>query len=153
MTRNFWIMISAGGSAALLGGAYVFQALGYPPCAMCYWQRWPHMAAILIGLLALRFRGAILPVLGAFAALTTASIGVFHTGVERDWWEGPSSCTGGGGLDGLSGSDLLAVEGPRVIMCDQVSWALFGLSMPSWNALFSFILVAGWIIAARLSAR
>ena len=153
MTRNFWVLLSAGGSAALLGGAYIFQALGYPPCAMCYWQRWPHMAAIVIGLLAWRFRGVVFPVLGALAALTTAVIGVFHTGVERDWWEGPSSCTGSGSLEGLSGTDLLAVEGPRVIMCDQVSWELFSLSMPSWNALFSFILVICWINAARLSAR
>ncbi len=146
-------MISAGGSAALLAGAYIFQALGYPPCAMCYWQRWPHMAAILIGLVALRFAGPVLPVLGALAAATTGAIGIYHTGVERDWWEGPSSCTGSGGLQGLSGADLLAVEGPRVILCDQVSWALFTLSMPSWNALFSFILVIGWIMAARSTAR
>lgn len=153
MTRNFWVLLSAGGSAALLGGAYIFQALGYPPCTMCYWQRWPHMAAIVIGVLAWRFKGIVFPVLGGLAALTTAVIGVFHTGVERDWWEGPSSCTGGGSLDGLSGMDLLAIEGPRVIMCDQVSWELFSLSMPSWNALFSFLLVIGWINAARLSTR
>ena len=91
--------------------------------------------------------------LGGLAALTTAVIGVYHTGVERDWFEGPTSCTGGGSLEGLSGMDLLAVEGPRVIMCDQVSWELFTLSMPSWNALFSFLLVIAWIMAARLSAR
>jgi disulfide bond formation protein DsbB len=120
---------------------------------MCYWQRWPHMAAVLIGLLTLRFAGPFLPVLGALAAATTGALGVYHTGVERDWWEGPSSCTGGGGLEGLSGADLLAVTGPRVIMCDQVSWELFTLSMPSWNALFSFMLVIGWIMAARLSSR
>lgn len=153
MTRNSWVMLSAGGSTALLAGAYLFQALGYPPCQMCYWQRWPHMAAIVIGVLALRFRGALLPVLGALAALTTSGLGVFHTGVERDWWEGPSSCTGSGSLDGLSGMDLLAVEGPRVIMCDQVSWEFLSLSMPSWNALLSFVLVILWIRAARLSAR
>ena len=153
MTRNMWVVFSAGGSAALLAGAYIFQALGYPPCQMCYWQRWPHMVAIVIGIIALKYRAIIFPILGALAALTTASIGVFHTGVERDWWEGPSSCTGGSSLDGLSGMDLLAVEGPRVIMCDQVSWELFTLSMPSWNALFSFVLVIGWIMAARSTAR
>ena len=154
MTRQLMVTLSAGGSAALLAGAYLFQMLGYPPCAMCLWQRWPHFAAILIGLLALRFKGAALPVLGALAAATTSAIGVYHTGVERDWWEGPTSCTGGGGgLDGLSGADLLAVEGPRVVMCDQVSWELFTLSMASWNALFSAVIVIGWIIAARLSAR
>lgn len=146
--RTLLVTIAAGGSAALLAGAYIFQALGYAPCAMCLWQRWPHFAAIAIGLLALRFKTALLPVLGALAAATTAGIGVFHTGVERDWWEGPSSCTGNGGLEGLSGTDLLTVTGPRVIMCDQVSWELFSLSMPSWNALFSAILVIFWIRAA-----
>lgn len=150
MTRNFWVTLSAGGSAALLAGAYLFQALGYPPCAMCLWQRWPHFAAIAIGLLAVQLGGRFLPVVGAVAAATTAAIGLFHTGVERDWWEGPTSCTGtGSGLDGLSGADLLTITGPRVVMCDQVSWELFTLSMASWNALFSALLVVGWIMAVR----
>ncbi len=153
MTRQLLILLSAGGSAALLGGAYLFQALGYPPCAMCLWQRWPHVAAILIGLLALRFQGWVLPLLGAIAAGITGGLGVFHTGVERDWWEGPSSCTGGSTLNGLSGSDLLAIEGPRVIMCDQVSWEFLTLSMPSWNALFSFALMIGWFMAVSASRR
>ncbi len=152
MTRNLLIALSAGGSAALMAGAYIFQALGYPPCAMCLWQRWPHVAAIVIGLIALRVPGRFLPAMGAIAAATTAGIGIFHTGVERDYWEGPSSCTGGGGLDGLSGADLLTITGPRVVMCDQVSWELFSLSMPSWNALFSLCLMVGWIMAYRLSA-
>lgn len=151
MTRNLMVMLSAGGSAGLLAGAYLFQALGYPPCAMCLWQRWPHFAAVAIGVLALRFAGPFLPALGALAAATTAGIGVFHTGVERDWWEGPASCSGGGGLQGLSGADLLSVEGPRVVMCDQVSWEFLTLSMASWNALASVVLMIGWIIAARLS--
>lgn len=152
MTRNLMILLSAGGSAALLAGAFLFQALGYPPCAMCLWQRWPHAAAILIGVLALRFPGRVLPLLGAIAAATTAAIGVFHTGVERDWWEGPSSCSGGRSLEGLTGADLLTITGPRVVMCDEVSWELFSLSMASWNAILSLVLVIGWIIAFRLSA-
>lgn len=152
MTRNLMIILSAGGSAALLAGAFLFQALGYPPCAMCLWQRWPHAVAIVIGVLALRFPGRVMPALGAVAAATTAVIGVYHTGVERDWWEGPTSCTGGSSLEGLTGGDLLAIAGPRVVMCDQVSWELFTLSMPSWNALLSFVLVIGWIMAVKLSA-
>jgi len=115
---------------------------------MCLWQRWPHAAAIAIGVLALALRGPALPLLGALAALTTAGIGIYHTGVERDWWEGPTSCTGSG-LGGLAGGDLLATDGPRLVMCDQVSWELLTLSMPSWNALFSLALVCVWLLAAR----
>ncbi len=152
MTRNLMITLAAGGSAALLAGAYLFQFLGYPPCQMCLWQRWPHVAAIIIGILAVSMPGKVMPILGALAAGITGALGVFHTGVERDWWDGPSSCSGGGGLNGLSGTDLLAIEGPAVIMCDVVSWEFLTLSMASWNALASFALMIGWIIAVRLSA-
>ncbi|WP_432256184.1 disulfide bond formation protein B [Limimaricola sp. AA108-03] len=152
MSRTLTILLATLGSAALLGGAFIFQAFGYPPCAMCIWQRWPHGIAIAIGLIALMLPGRVLPLLGALAAVTTAAIGVFHTGVERDWWEGPASCTGTGqSLGSLSGGDLLSMDGPRLVMCDVVSWELFGLSMASWNALFSLVLVGLWVTALRRS--
>ncbi len=150
MTRNSLVFIAAAGSAALLAGAFVFQALGYLPCAMCLWQRWPHLAAVLIGAVALAVPGRLLPWLGALAALTTGLLGVFHSGVEQHWWQGPTSCTGsGGGLGSLAGGDLLATTGPRLIMCDQISWQFLYLSMPTWNAVFSLALVVVWIMAAR----
>ena len=146
MTRENLIRLAAFGSFALLAGAYTFQAFGYPPCQMCYWQRWPHFAAVGVGVLATLIPARVWPYLGALAAATTSVIGVYHTGVERDWWEGPTSCTGGG-LD-LTG-DLLSTLGDRLIMCDKVSWELFTLSMASWNALFSAGLVLIWLAAAR----
>ena len=85
MSRTTLVLVAAGGSFALLAGAFLFQALGDPPCPMCWWQRYPHMAAVVIGALALLIQGPILPWLGALAALTTAGLGVLHTGVERDW--------------------------------------------------------------------
>ncbi|HKY17311.1 MAG TPA: disulfide bond formation protein B [Rhizomicrobium sp.] len=42
------------GAASLLLGALGFQYLKHlPPCEMCHWQRWPHMAAILIAAIGL----------------------------------------------------------------------------------------------------
>lgn len=146
MTRQNLIRLAAFGSFALLAGAYTFQAFGYPPCTICYWQRWPHFAAIGVGIAATLIPARVWPYLGALAAATTSGIGVYHTGVERGWWEGPTSCTGGG-LDLTS--DLLSTSGDRLIMCDQVSWELFTLSMASWNALFSAALVLVWLAAAR----
>jgi len=46
-------MVAAAGSATLLLAAFAFQALGYAPCAMCLWQRYPHGVAIGVGLLLL----------------------------------------------------------------------------------------------------
>ena len=154
MSRTLLILAAAGGSAALLLGAYYWQSQGYPPCPMCWWQRYPHFAAVGIGVLALLVRGPLFPVLGALAALTTAGLGVLHTGVERKWWVLQTECTTAtGGLGGMSGADLLSVEGDRAVMCDQVSWEYLGLSMASWNMVLSLALVVIWVLAARASLR
>ena len=139
------------GHAALLGGAFLFQLAGYAPCAMCLWQRWPHAAAIVLGILALS-TGMPRPMawLAAAAAATTAAIGAFHAGVEQGWWDGPSSCTGGGDLGGLTGADLLSTAvTDTVVMCDEIVWSLAGLSMAGWNAVLSVGLACIWIAAAR----
>ncbi|MFY0311110.1 disulfide bond formation protein B [Leisingera sp. D0M16] len=144
------IVIAACGSAALLVGALGFQYIGeMPPCELCYWQRYPHAAAAGIGILALIIPGAVLPYLGALAALATAGVGAFHTGVERGWWEGPSTCTSGP-IGGLSPDQLMEqIMAAPLVRCDEVPWELFSLSMASWNAVASFGLALLWIAAAN----
>ncbi len=149
MTRRRLILAATLGSAALLAGAWTFQMLGYAPCKLCHWQRWPHYAALAIGALALLTGLRVLPWLGGLAAAATASVGVYHTGVEQKWWLGPTSCTSGS-VAGLSADDLLAqINNSPLIRCDEVAWALGGISMASWNAILSAVLVLVWIAAAR----
>ena len=152
MTRTQLIVLAALGSAALLAGAFVFQAMGYAPCKMCLWQRWPHAAAVLLGVAALALGGRALVYLGAAAAFITAALGLYHTGVERNWWEGPSTCTSGS-IEGVDPEALLEqILAAPVVRCDEVAWQLLGLSMASWNALASLVLVFIWIAAARRKA-
>lgn len=146
MHRMNPVFIAAAGSFLLLGGAYLFQAAGYQPCKMCLWQRWPHMIAILAGVAYFLMQAKPFIWIGMLSALTTAGLGFYHTGVEKGWFEGPTSCSGSG-LSGLSADDLLSTNGPLVIMCDQVSWSLMGLSMASWNAVLSLILAVIWATA------
>jgi len=146
LTRSNLIALASFGSFALLAGAFFFQTLGYAPCQMCLWQRYPHAVAVVIGLLALVLKRAqtALALFGALAAATTAAIGAYHTGVERGWWEGPTSCTG----KGLDTNNLLSTDITPIVMCDDVVWSLFGLSMASYNALISLVLVVIWLAAA-----
>jgi disulfide bond formation protein DsbB len=131
-------------------GALGFQFIGeMPPCKLCYWQRYPHVAAIGIGLLALMLPNAGLLYLGALAALTTAGIGIYHSGVERGYWEGPTTCTSGP-IGGLTPEQLLEqIMGAPLVRCDEVPWEMLGLSMASWNAVASLGLACLWIAAAR----
>ena len=154
MSRTQLIALAALGSAALLAGAFAFQYIGgLAPCHLCLQQRYPHGAAVVIGILAIAIPagwiGRLLPWLGAFAALTTAGLGAYHTGVERGWWEGPSTCTSGP-ITGLDPKDLLAqIQAAPVVQCDQVAWQMFTLSMASWNMLASLALAVIWVMAAR----
>ena len=149
--RTAWIIVAMAGSLAMLAGAFAFQYIGgLAPCHLCLLQRWPHAAAVAIGLLALAIPGRLLPVAGAAAALTTAAIGMYHTGVERLWWAGPSTCSAGS-IAGLDINDLLdpTIVIAPVVRCDEVAWQMAGLSMASWNVLLSVALALVWIMAAR----
>ena len=154
MSRKMVILIAAGGSAAMLLAAWGFQYLGgLAPCAMCIWQRWPHLAAAVLGPVAAVTAGPAIPLLGAAAAAPTGGIGVFHTGVERGWWEGPSTCTSGP-VDGLTPQELMdQILAAPLVQCDQVAWEMLGLSMASWNAAISFTFVAFWLFAARQTSK
>lgn len=152
-SRRALIALAALGSAALLGGAFAFQYIGgLAPCAMCIWQRWPHVGAIALGALGVALPYAVVAWAGALTMLGNAGIALYHTGVERDWWEGPTSCTGGGGDIGvMSGDDLLNFDiGSGIVMCDQVAWEMFGLSMASWNGLACLALAGIWMLAAQM---
>ena len=155
LTAHKLAVFASLGSLFLLLGAYGFQALGYAPCQMCYWQRYPHMVAIGVGALLFVLPARFLIPLGALATVITSLIGFFHAGVEQKWWNGPSSCTGGGaGLSELTGADLLNTDiNDKLVMCDEISWQFLGLSMPAWNGVLSLILAALWFAAWRVYAR
>lgn len=127
--------------AALLGGALLSQYVGgLAPCEMCYWQRWPHAAAIIFALLALLLRGGaggrFLLALAALSIAISGGIGVFHAGVEYGWWEGLTACStndvGGSAQDILN--NIMATP---LVRCDAPQWTLFGISLAGYNAILS----------------
>jgi disulfide bond formation protein DsbB len=122
---------------ALLGGALAFQYIGgLHPCEMCYWQRWPHGAAILFALLAFtspaaNSRARNFTLLAALAIAVSGIIGVYHAGVESGVFEGFTTCTS------TAATSLQDILNTPLVRCDQVQWSLFGISMAGWNAILS----------------
>ena len=90
-------------------------------------QRWPHLAAAVVGVAVLAFgwRKA-LSAVGLLAALAATAFAIFHVGVEWQWWEGPMACTGGmdrrrvmaGWRGGVVSTDGFAAKG-RVSLPDD----------------------------------
>lgn len=127
--------------ALLWGGAAIVaeRIFELPPCEMCYWQRWPHMAALAFGLIAWLLRGKpvskILVALSGLAILVSGLIGLFHAGVEYGWWEGLTSCSTS--LGGGSGNLMDDIMSAPLIRCDVPAWTFFGISLAGFNAIFS----------------
>ena len=135
---------------ALLGGAMGSQYIGgLVPCEMCYWQRWPHAAAILLAGLAFTApaasqRSRNLTLLAALAIAVSGAIGVYHAGVELGIFEGLTTCTATGAM---TLEDIMQVP---LVRCDQVQWSFLGISMAGWNAILS---LGGAALIAWLASR
>ena len=137
------------GSLGLLLGAYAFEYLGnLKPCKMCLWQRWPHIVAILIGTLIIYTKSTLLMRIVGLILLVGALIAFYHAGVELKLWEGPSTCTSGS-INNLSSTELMnkILQAP-IIRCDEIQWSFAGLSMATWNGIFSLILCSCWLRAS-----
>ena len=135
--------------AALLGGAYLAEyGFGLYPCEMCWWQRYPHFAALALAGLAFLIRPARLWTgLAGVAILVSAAIGAFHAGVEYKWWQGVTSCARIVPSDPGS-SPLEAIMNTPMISCDEPQWTLFGISLAGFNFLIS--LLGGTTVLALL---
>ncbi|WP_296721701.1 disulfide bond formation protein B [Erythrobacter sp.] len=134
--------------AALLGGAYIAQyGFGLPPCEMCWWQRYPHFAALGIAGLAFVIQPArVWTALAGLAIITSGLIGGFHAGVEYGWWEGITGCS-----TLPSSVDVMNISAAPLIRCDVAPWTLFGISLAGFNFLISC--TAGAAIVALAAYR
>ena len=144
-------------SAAVLGTALLSQYWGgLMPCELCLLQRWPWAAAIVISLIVVLVgeRAGLAWVALVFAIVFAISVvlAFYHVGVEQHWFAGPSACTASSG-DAMTLEDMKRqILGTAPVLCDQVQWSLFGVSLAGWNLLASLgmaALCAGVFARAR----
>jgi disulfide bond formation protein DsbB len=147
-------------AAATLAGAWFFQlVLGLDPCPLCLDQRIPYYVAVPLGIvIGIAARNADMKqvarlglfVLGA-VLLVGAGYGVYHSGVEWGFWEGPASCAGGS-PSGPVGNVLSSLKATtRVVPCTEAAWRFLGLSLAGYNVLIAGALaaLAFWTAFAR----
>jgi disulfide bond formation protein DsbB len=142
-TRNAALLV-AFGAAATLGVAFYFQyALGYAPCQLCLWQRWAYYIGIPLALIAAFTDCRRLLLLVALAFAANAAFGLYHAGVEWQFWAGPSTC-GAGSDSAASGNLIDNLQTTRIVPCDRASWRFLGLSFAGW----SMVICAALALAA-----
>jgi disulfide bond formation protein DsbB len=131
-------------AAATLGGAWIFQLNGYAPCELCLKQRIPYyigipLAAITCLAAVRRQHTLLLPDFIGLALLFGFStlFGIYHSGVEWGFWQGPTDCTGSLTQADSVNDFLKQLQTVKVVRCDAVAIRILGLSLAGWNAVIS----------------
>jgi disulfide bond formation protein DsbB len=133
--------------------AHVFERFGYAPCPLCLQERYAYYFAVPATVAAFFAARAesftltrILLALTALAFLINAGVGVYHSGIEWKWWEGPASCAGGVTVEWGEGGVASSIERAEVVSCSDASWRMLGLSFAGWSAVISALLagLAAW---------
>lgn len=144
-------LLLAAASAALLLGALGLEYLGgLPPCQLCVWQRWPHLAVVGLGLLGVLWRPRPMLALAALTLLGNAGLAGYHVGIEQGLWALPAGCVAG--AEAGSVEELRALLEEAQPACDQVTFTLLGLSLAAWNGLLCLAL-GGYGLGALRAGR
>lgn len=146
-------------ASAAIGGAWFSElGLGYVPCKLCLWQRWPYYIALPLAATALarlaspEARGSLALLAGVLGLIfvVSAGLGIYHAGVEWKLWLGPSDCGGRVVTAAPSLEDFRkSLDKARVVLCDEAPMRILGLSFAGWNAVVSAIVSGLFFAAAR----
>jgi disulfide bond formation protein DsbB len=143
-------------AVAAIGGAWLYESLGYLPCELCYKERVPYYAAFALAPLAAiaaragrggLARGAFLLMGLLFAG--DAALSVYHSLVEWKLVAGPSDCSGALSSAGSMDDFMRQLKTVKVVRCDEPGLWVFGLTLANWNVAISGALSLGAVWAAR----
>ena len=155
--RPFWAWVLLVASAGTLSVVWVMQyGFGILPCELCIWQRWPYVGIVIVASTAIIVRQwqqeddqKFFSILAGIMATGGIFLALYHVGIEEHWWQrwSPSivsDCATTQSTVTMNLEELREYFMSRTSVppsCAQVSWSMFGLSLASYNGLFSFTLM------------
>ena len=128
-------------SFMLISAIYLEYFHGALPCDLCITQRWFHGAIIAYSFIIILiikktlFSKNLLILGGAILWLSSSLAGLYHFGIEMNFWTGPDGCSSN---INFSKDTLANLLNKSPIKCDEVMFEIFGFSLAGWNALLSF---------------
>jgi len=130
-------------SFMLISAFYLEYFHGALPCDLCITQRWFHGSIIIYSLIIIfiinitSISKILLLLGGGILWLLSSLMGLYHFGIEMNFWTGPDGCSSN--ID-FSKDTLTYLLNKSPIKCDEVMFEIFGLSLAGWNALASFFI-------------
>jgi disulfide bond formation protein DsbB len=131
-------------ACALIIGAVVYlqRVFGLTPCVLCLWQRWVFVSCAVVCLAAAvhgpqaagsrRYGALMLAVCLSGAAIAGGQVWL-QTATAQELVEVMAAIERG--LDFLSLNNLVDRLRFDTVLCAEINWSLFGISLPEWSLL------------------
>ena len=142
-TNNIFKISFIISSLMLLSAFYLEYFHGALPCDLCITQRWFHGAIIGYSFIIILIinktliSNKLLVLVGAILWLSSSLAGLYHFGIEMNFWTGPDGCSSN--ID-FSKDTLTYLLNKSPIKCNEVMFEIFGLSLAGWNSVTSFFI-------------
>ena len=127
---------------ALIAAYFIEYILDHKPCNLRSIERIPYLASIiLISLIFIlnKYEKTISLIVGLFFAFG-AIVSFYHFGIEQEFFDESLVCNLGNNSEALSSEDLLKELKKNTVSCKDVTFALFGLSLATFNTIISLII-------------
>ena len=115
------------------------------PCELCMYQRWPYFILVPSGILILLIKDK-KKLFFIFSSISlvllfSVSIAIYHSGIEKSFWSGFSTCPSLTNINTNSIDELRKkiLETP-IIRCDVISWKIYNFSLSNLNFILSLSL-------------
>ena len=127
---------------ALVAAYFIEYILGHKPCNLCSIERAPYLASIiLISLIFIlnKYEKTISLIVG-LVFVFGAIVSFYHFGIEQGFFDESLVCNLGNNSESLSSEDLLKELKKNTVSCKDVTFALSGLSLATFNTIISLII-------------
>ena len=142
---NNWLNILFVLSIIAITSAFIAEFFfDLAPCKMCLKQRHSYYAIIFLVILFYIFRhtkNIWLFIFSQIALLYGFFYAVWHVGIEQKILPGPASCSGTLSQTNSIQNLKQQITNQAIINCSEITWAVFGLSAATLNALLLLFLL------------
>ena len=129
---------------SIISAYFIEFILGHKPCNLCSIERIPYLASIiLISLIFIlnKYEKTISLIVG-LVFVFGAIVSFYHFGIEQGFFDESLVCNLNNNSEALSSEDLLKELEKNTVSCKDVTFALFGFSLATFNTIISLIISA-----------
>ena len=141
MKPNLFIFIV---SLCVVIFVHYLEYIGFTPCQLCIYQRWPWYLIIFLSLISIFYNKKVYPYnkfIIFMIFVGSATYAGWHAGIEWAFWEGPTTCATGTNKIESHNNLLENIQNIQsFVSCSEAGFRFLGISLAGYNFISSLIM-------------